>query len=857
MKHTETPKLAKTFLLSFLKEELVEEVLGDLEENFSQTAKSHSLLQARIQYWMQVLRYLRPFAIRKFPILNPIIMYKHNLLISLRNISKYKTTFFINLIGLSSGLACVLLIYLWVNSELQVDNFHADDQRLFQVMQRQETSGEINVFQSTPWPLFETLAQEYPEVESATVATPPDWFDNLTVSLDDKDIKATGQYASKEYFNVFSYPLIYGDRTKVLQDKNSVVISRELAKQLFNTVDNAIGKDIELQHETTYRISGIFEDLPRNASTQFDLVLSIEILREKRPNAFEWKNSGPSTYVKLKEGASSHNFGEAIANLIESKTQQTHRSLLLKQYSRNYLYGKYENGIEAGGRIEYVILFSTIALFILLIACINFMNLSTARATRRLKEVGVKKSIGANRSSLVAQYLVESTFIAFTALLLSILAVYLLLPEFNVITEKQLTLQLDWPLFLSLSSITLITGLLAGSYPAIYLSSFKPAAILKGKINTNIGELWTRKGLVMFQFAISIIFIICVSVVYKQIEFVQEKNIGYNKDNLIYFNRSGTLKQSLEPFLVEASRIPGVISTSSIGQSMVGGGNTSPLDWEGKDPELVINFAYRPVNYGALEMLEVELREGRLFSRDFSDSLKVIFNEAGIAAMGLQDPIGKRVGFGPFQCEIVGVVKDFHFKSLHSAIDPLFFILVPPFTEKIITKIQPGKEVQTLAMPEQLHSQFNPGFPFDYRFLDQDYQAQYDSERRVSTLSKYFAGLAILISCLGLLGLAAFTTERRQKEIGIRKVMGSTAFDIIYLLTNDFTKIVLLAIVIAIPISYLIAQQWLSAFAYRIELQPWLFGGAGLLVLMVAWLIVGTQAIKAASLSPSDYLKEE
>ncbi|MEQ8302178.1 MAG: ABC transporter permease [Cyclobacteriaceae bacterium] len=857
MKQTQTPKFAKKFLLSFLKEELAEEVLGDLEEKFSQTVKSYSLFRARLQYWMQVVRYVRPFAIKKFPILNPFIMYRHNLLISLRNILKYKTTFFINLIGLTSGLACVLLIYLWVSSELQVDNFYEDDERLFQVLQRQETAGVINVFQSTPWPLFETLADEYPEVEAVTVATPPDWFDNLTVSLEDKDITATGIYAGTEYFNIFSYPLIYGDRNKVLQDKNSVVISRELAKQLFNTADNAIGKDIQLQNETVYKIAGIFEDLPRQASTQFDLVLSIEILREMRPNAFDWKNSGPDTYVKLKKGANWHNFEEAIANLIESKTQQTHRSLLLKQYSRNYLYGKYENGTEAGGRIEYVILFSTIALFILLIACINFMNLATARATRRLKEVGVKKAIGARRSSLVMQYLIESTLIAFTALLLSIITVYLLLPEFNVITEKQLSLQLDWPLFLSLCSITLITGLLAGSYPAIYLSSFKPAAILKGKINTNIGELWTRKGLVVFQFAISIVFIISVSVVYKQIEFVQKKNIGYNKDNVIYFTRSGTLKQSLEPFLVEASRIPGVISASSVGQSMVGGGNTSPLEWEGKDPEVVISFAYRPVNYGALEMLEVELKEGRLFSREFSDSLKVIFNEAGIAAMGLQDPLGKRVGFGPFQCEIVGVVKDFHFKSLHSAIDPLFFILVPPFTEKIITKIQSGKEAESLKMLEDLHNQFNPGFPFDYRFLDQDYQAQYASEQRVSTLSKYFAGLAILISCLGLLGLAAFTVERRQKEIGIRKVMGSTEFDIIYLLTNDFTKIVLLAIVIAIPISYLMAQQWLSAFAYRIELQPWIFAGSGFLVLLVAWFIVGTQAIKAARQSPSQYLKAE
>lgn len=784
-------------------------------------------------------------------------MFHHNLIISFRNFSRHKSTFLINLVGLSSSLACALLIYLWVVDELSMDNFHDKENRLYQVMERQVREDHIGAQNSTPWLLAEALEDEMPEVEYAAVATPTDWFDPFTLSVGDKSIGAKGQYVGKDYFNIFTYPLIEGHTDKLLTDKNSIVISEELAKRLFNTSKNIIGKGIEFQHASTYFISGVFANIPSNSSTQFDFALSIELQKDIIPQAFDWKNSGPNTYLTLKEGANTHAFENKIKDFIKTKTDQTHRTLFLASYSKTYLHGNYENGVQVGGRIEYVQLFSLIAIFILGIACINFMNLATAQASRRTKEIGVKKAIGANRFSLVFQYLFESTAITLLALVIALFITYSFLPQFNLITEKHLVLQLNAQLLLPFIGIAVFTGLLAGSYPALYLSGIKPSSILKGKLHTSYSEVWIRKGLVVFQFTMSIIFIVAVWVIYRQIDFVQNKNIGYDKNNILYFQIEGKVKNSLETFLTEVRRIPGVKNASSLGQSMVGGGNTANISWEGKDPQTVSNFAYRPVNYEAIEMLGLEVKDGRSFSRDHNDSLKVIFNETGIANMGIENPIGQVIKFGPFDCEIIGVVKDFHFKSMHSPIEPLFFILVPPITEKVIVRLEAGKEKETLDALQTFYLQYNPGFTFDFRFLDQDYQAQYASEQKIATLSKYFAGLAIVISSLGLFGLAAFTAARRQKEIGIRKVMGSSELNIIYLLSTDFTKIVLMAIFIALPISYYLVNSWLNQFEFRVTLGVWLFIGSGLLALVIAWLTVGLHAYRASQISPSQCLKEE
>ncbi|MBA4055848.1 MAG: transporter permease, partial [Marivirga sp.] len=375
--------------------------------------------------------------------------------------------------------------------------------------------------------------------------------------------------------------------------------------------------------------------------------------------------------------------------------------------------------------------------------------------------------------------------------------------------------------------------------------------------NSSLGELWARKGLVVFQFVLSVIFIVSVLVVYKQIQFLQTRNLGYDKENIIHFPMEGKIVQGREAFLTEMRKILGVINASSASQSMVGGGNTTSIEWEGKDPNDQTPFAIRPVNYDLVEMLDIKLTAGRTFSIERADSLKVIFNEKAIEAMSMNDPIGKIVKLGPMECEIIGVAKDFHYESLHTKVNPMFFVLAPQYTQRIMAKIEAGRETETIQRIQKFYQQFNPGFTFDYRFLDQDYQAQYISEERVASLAKYFAALAILISCLGLFGLAAFTAERRRKEIGIRKVLGSSEFGIIYLLSSDFTKIVFIAIVIALPISYFTTKQWLSDFAYKIPLEWWYFVGSATAALFIAWITVGMQAMRASRVNPVQCLRDE
>ncbi|MEX2233801.1 MAG: ABC transporter permease [Cyclobacteriaceae bacterium] len=787
-------------------------------------------------------------------------MLRHNLLLIFRNIKRFKTTFFINLIGLSTGLACTLLIYLWVTDELNMDKFHKNGSRLYQVLESQQHTGNIRVTDSTPWLLAESLKDEMPEIEYAVEATPTFWFNNKTLSVNDNAVKANGKYASEDFFNVFSYNLRHGNKNQVLSDKSSMVISEALAIKLFSTTDNVIGRTVAFQHDELYKVSGVFRNLPANSSEYFDFVLPYGILTDSDPEVKDWRSMGPHTFIVLKEAASIEDFRKKMAGYIATKCEDRHRTLLLPRFSDSYLHGNYENGVQSGGRIEYVTLFSIIAVFILIIACINFMNLSTAKASRRIKEVGIKKAIGARRTTLIGQYLAESMFMTFLSLAVAILIVDLFLPQFNTITGKNLALNFDTNFILSLLAIVMVTGLISGSYPALYLSGFNPATVLKGKLSTSFGELWARKGLVVFQFTLSVILIVSVLVIYRQIQFVQTKNLGYNKDNVIYFPLEGKVKTSLETFLNELEKIPGVIQASSISErGMVGGGNTTSLKWEGKDPEQRTPFAIRPVNFDLIEMMDVEIVQGRSFSREFGgDTSRVIFNEAAINAMGLKDPIGKEVILGEdYKLEIIGVVKNFHFESLRSDVSPMFFVLKPQYTEKIMVKIAAGKETATINELQKFYQAYNPGFSFDYRFLDEDYQAQYGAEMRVSVLSRYFAGIAILISCLGLFGLAAFTAERRRKEIGIRKVLGSSELRIVYLLSGDFTKLVFIAILIALPFSYFLTKQWLDNFSYKIPLQWWYFIGSGLIALFIAWLTVGTQAVRASRVNPTQCLRDE
>ena len=798
-------------------------------------------------------------------------MLKHNLLLIFRNFTRDKTGFLINLAGLSTGLASAILIYLWVNDELSFDRFHARDRQLYQVMQNAPVPNGVFTTEGTPGLLSEALAQEMPEVEESAVAAyaPGARLTKGVIAFGDAYLKARELHVSRNYFKVFTYHLLLGDKDNVLTDKYSVVLSNELALKLFRATENIVGKTVEWQRGNLsglYTVTGVFETPPANSSAQFDLLFTYELLFERNAsNLANWGNSNPMTYVVLKEGTDLQQFNDKIKNFSKAKFKYLNKSdgdwigtLFLQRYSDKYLYNRFENGVQAGGRISYVKLFSIIAVFILFIACINFMNLSTAKALNRLKEIGVKKAVGADRKTLIFQHLGESLLISFFSLVIALLIVAVMLPEFNNITGKQMTLDYSRSIAIAILAIVLITGLISGSYPALYLSGFKPATVLKGGLNTHAGEQSVRKGLVVFQFTISIILIVCVLAVHKQIEFIHNKNLGYNKDNVIRFINEGKLPERLETFFTEIKKIPGVLNASTFGNDITANqSSTSGVDWEGKYDGEDILFANLEVDYDLIELFGFELKEGRSFSKEFNtERSKIIFNEAAIAAMGMKDPIGKTVKLWGEEKQIIGVVKNFHFESLYEMVKPCLLQLSPG-RPNILVKIQAGMERVTIDRIEKLYQQYNDGLPFEYRFVDEDYQALYASEERVAVLSRYFAGMVILISSLGLLGLATFTSRRRLKEISIRKILGSTEFGIVYLLSVEFTKLVFIAVLISLPVSYILLSNWLSSFAFRVELKWWFFMSGAITAVIIAWATIGMQTIKAAKINPARCLKDD
>lgn len=805
-------------------------------------------------------------------------MLRHFLVLSIRNFRRNKTAFFINLIGLSTGLACVLLIYLWVNDELSVDKFHENDTELYAVKHNLVTGGGIMTLRHSPTPLAAALVEEIPEVEMAVAVNDLfHWKNNLGLLIvGDQRLEAKGLIASKDYFKVFSYPLIQGNAESVLVDKNGVVISSELAEKLFGSTENIIGQQIEWNHtgfSGPFQVSGIFEAPPANSTVDFDVVFHLDMLLDNDEWAGNWTNGYAENFLVLKEGTDLPQFNAKIKDLMVSKDPLNKNSTLFaQQYSKQYLYGRYENGQAQGDRIIYIRLFSLIAIMILLIACVNFMNLSTAKASLKMKEIGVKKAIGASRSSLIKQFLGESMILSFLGLLLASQIVVLLLPLFNKISAKEIELTFTGGIISIFLGITLLTGLLAGSYPALYLSGFKPVRVLKGQVRTSWGELWVRKGLVVFQFALSLAFIVGLLVINEQVKYVQNKDMGYERDNVITFKWKGEIydnwsglgeegksNSTFYSFVDQVRTLPGVEFASNIsyGNILDNIAGQSGASWSGQESDADFQFKSPVVGYDFIETLGIELAAGRSFSPDYSDNYyKVVLNETAIKMMGFKDPVGKTFRMNGGDCEIIGVVKDFHYGSLYNAVEPFIF----RFDINggiLMAKIKSGTTENTLARIEKLHSEFLPGSSFDYSFLDQDYKAQYESEIRVATLSKYFAGLAILISCLGLFGLAAFLAERRKKEIGIRKVLGSSVIGIVQLLSSDFTKTVLVAILISAPGSYLLSNYWLANFADSIQLNLWFFILPSLLVLFIAWCTVSLQTIKAAQVNPVICLKEE
>jgi putative ABC transport system permease protein len=786
-------------------------------------------------------------------------MFRTNLKIAWRNLLKDKQFTLLNVLGLSAGLACALLIFLWVNDEMSYDKFFANDNQVYKLFeQRTSMQGEISYTEESSGKLSDAVKQSVSGVEYAAAVAPPGWFPQNTLSVNEKNIKANGQYAEKDYFNIFSFPMVDGNRDNVLAATNSIVISDELAMKLFGTTDNIRGKPVRFDHDTTFFVSGVFKKMPVNSSQQFDFVLSFDYFRKIKPWVTIWYATGPLNYVSLKKGVDPDVFNKNVSDIIKRNSDIKRTNVVAMKFSDIYLHNNFNGNVQNGGRIEYVKLFSMLALFVLVIACINFMNLSTAKAARRFKEVGIKKVVGAERIQLVFQFLTESFLLTVFAMLLAIVMATMLLPAFNEITGKTILLHFTWQMIVGIICIAAVTGFFAGSYPALYISKFNPLSILKGKLNTSTAEILSRKGLVVFQFTLSTVLIVAVFVIYQQIQFIQHTDPGYNKNNVLRLSAEGTLSTKQDAFIAELKKVPGVVNASATNHRMVGHNYaTSTLHWVGKPENDPTYFEGFEVDYDFIETMGMHMTEGRSFSRNFgADSNAIILNEAAVRAMHMQNPVGKTIQYSQKNMQIIGIAKDFHFESMHAEVKPSFLQLVP-HRGTIVASINNKDQQATINAVQTLYERFNPGFPFTFNFLDEAYQQQYESEARVSALSKYFAGLAIIISCLGLFGLAAFTAQKRRKEIGIRKVIGASVTNITTMLSLDFFKLIALSLVIAFPLSWWLMNNWLQSFAYRIHISPLVFFITATIVLLITIFTISFQSIKAALANPVKSLRSE
>ena len=856
-----------------------EEVQGDMHELYGEWVARVGRRKATLLYLLNAVAFLRPLPepANSFEKRNkhhsPNLstdMLAHFFLLAWRTFKRYRGSFLINLTGLASGLTCVLLIYLWVSDELKVDKFHENDRRLYAVMSNLHLPNGIFTDGRTPSPLAEALVAELPEVEhAASVNLFMDWFAGPGALSDgEKSLKAQGIFASRDFFKVFSYPLLHGNAGPVWTDKSSILISEDLARNLFETTQDVVGKTVTWNHVMftgPFQVAGVFKNLPAHATTKFDLVFNYQLMLDHDSDAAGWNGSYAKTYVVVREGTDLDALTKKITGVFKARQPENATpDLFLQRYSEQYLHGNYENGVPVGGRITYVKVLTLVAGFILLIACINFTNLATAQASRRLKEIGVKQAIGADRKTLMLQFLSESVLMAFLALLVAIVWMGLLLPEFNRITGKVFQLQAEPYHVLTVIGMVGVVGILAGSYPAFYLSGFSPVTITKGAAGrigqrTSGRESWVRKGLVVFQFVLSVVFMVGFLVIHQQIVFIQTKNLGYNRDNVLSFDRKGRMTpEKFEAFVAGLKQMPGVVNLTSMdGRFMDGRDAQAGYSWRGQESDRGYLFKAPRVGYDFVETLGMQLAAGRAFSREYQDGhSKIMLNEAAVRMMGLKDPVGKIIKYGDGEVQVVGVVKDFQYGSLYQRVEPLIFRCRPEGTTMLV-KVKAGTERAALERIEGLYKEFHPSYPFEFTFLDAEYQALYESENRVAVLFNYFTVLAILISCLGLLGLAAFTAQRRRKEISIRKVLGASQTGIAFLLSGEFTRLVLVAVVIGLPVSYLLARKWLESFAYRIDLVWWHFAVAGLLAVLIAWLTVVGQAVNAARANPVKALNQE
>lgn len=772
---------------------------------------------------------------------------------------RHKVFSLINISGLALGMSCSILILLWVKDELSYNGFHENIDNLYRVMELQHYPGSDNfTTPATPGLLARALKQELPEVANIVRVS---WEQEHLLTVGDKALKAKGGYTDPAFFEIFSFPLLEGSAGQVLQDPKSIVISRELAENLFGTT-GVLGKVIKINNTESYRVAGVMAEMPENSSLLFDYLMPLTDYENSPAGEWlkSWGNNGILTYLQLNPGTDITAFNEKIAGKLRKYNKDSDTDLFVQAVSEMYLYNKFENGKVSGGRIGQVRLFSVVAVFLLLIACINFMNLATARAAKRAKEVGVRKAIGAGKADLVRQFMLESVLVALLALFVSLNLAGMLLPAFNELTGKEVSLDLSDPwLLLLLLGVALFTGLVSGSYPAFFLSSFDPVLVLKGTARMNKLAAVFRKGLVVFQFSLSGLLIISTLVVYLQLHYIRTKDIGMERENMVYVPLEGELKDKYELVKRELKSVAGVLAVSAADQRPLNLVNsTGGIEWKGKDAQANILFGFMRVDYDFLETMGIRLKEGRDLSRDYgTDTAAFLVNEEAVRLMHMQEPVGQSLKLNNKAGHIIGVMKNFQAVPAQHSIPPIVLELYPQQAGYLFFRLAPGKTQEVLAAVEQILARHNPAFPFEYHFLDEDFEALYKSETIMGQLTTYFAGIAIFISCLGLFGLALFTAEQRKKEIGIRKVLGASVSSIVYMLSKDFLKLVFIANLVALPLGWHLMRRWLEGYADRTELSWWVFAAAFGATLLIAMLTLSFHALKTAVANPVTSIRTE
>lgn len=781
-------------------------------------------------------------------------MFKNYIKITLRNIKRHKSVSVINITGLAIGITCCILILLWVQDELSFNQFHENADNIYRINKKYQLGNETGYNLSTPFALARSVKENYAEVKDATNF----YRQRALVKSGDKSFTESRVcFTDSSFFNMFSFQFLESNFKIPLSDPNSIIISEDIGKKYFGD-SPPLGKVLTVDNRTDYVVSGIIQNIPSNSDIRYDIFIPIPAAT-KTEEADNWGSHWLQTFALLQEDASYQEVEQKISVLIKEHLPEEKISLVMQPLNKIHLYSV--EG-QADG-IQYVYFFSVIAFFILVIACINFMNLSTARSSKRAKEVGLRKVIGAKKTQIIRQFFGESILYTVIALLIALVLVELIRPAFNELTGKILGLDYsNLRLIVGLISIALLTGILAGSYPALFLSSFQPVNVLRGiKAGKGKTKNSLRKSLVVIQFTISIILMIGTGIIYSQLKYIQKKDLGFDKENIIYVTLNRDMRDKYEIVKSELLKQPdvmGVTKSSSLPTEIWP--ILRGITWEGKETDEGAAFAFASVGYDYFETLNMEMAQGRSFSQKFaSDSNNYIFNEKAIEVMGMDSPVGKAFGSDDTEAPgtIIGVVKDFHFLPVTYEIEPLVIVMDSDFDRYLMIKTSSEDFPNTIAKIENVWTELIPGYPFEYRFLDEQFDRTYRNEIRLGQIFGYFVVLTIFISCLGLFGLASFTAEQRTKEIGIRKVHGAAVSNIVFILSKEFAKWVLLANIIAWPVAYLAMNNWLQNFAYKTEIGFWVFVLSGCLALFIALLTVSSQAIRAATANPIEALKYE